>query len=469
MSEKLISGQPSSSVIQQTQNPWETVWLRLGAVVGTGTFVGISIATGVVESFVLLAIVLGTIIAACSELNRVQLVVNSVVQDETQGHSYSYLNSYLSPWLGFIAGYMFVMGGTAAAATAALGLSGYFLDLLELHEPVWIVPTAFVCVILLVVGALKGLNSFPSISRLITLVTLLSLFFFVGVGLKLDFSTKGVNLTQGFTLPPMGSIAAIALLFQATALMFNAFIDYRQIDYRQIDYGQTHPAQADPAQIAQSDGEPRPSPHGFARAILITLLLAMVLDLGVAIAAIGSVGPTVLANAAEANIAPLGVAAHQFGMAGSAEVLAIGAIGALLGVLMPLILKLAWVLVAMARQREVPGMLARLTQRQIPLVALLTVGSAIAGLVLFSNIITLWSFSAFGILIYYTITNLAALQLSPQERLYPRWLTWLNLAICLLLTFCIEWQIWLMGWGLMAIGLIWRGINQWAEEQSGRF
>jgi basic amino acid/polyamine antiporter, APA family len=75
--------------------------------------------------------------------------------------------------------------------------------------------------------------------------------------------------------------------------------------------------------------------------------------------------------------------------------------------------------------------------------------------VLIGNVKTTWSFSAFTVLIYYSITNLSALQLKGEERLYPKWIAWVGLSACLFLAFWVDVQIWLVGLGLIAVGLVW--------------
>ncbi|MBD0311124.1 MAG: amino acid permease, partial [Microcoleus sp. T1-bin1] len=149
------------------------------------------------------------------------------------------------------------------------------------------------------------------------------------------------------------------------------------------------------------------------------------------------------------------------GGSGGAFVLAIGAMTAMLGVLLNLILGLSRVLLAMGRRRDMPRVLARLNQQgTTPHWAVLVVGIAIALLVLLGNVKTTWSFSAFNVLIYYAITNLAALRLPPQERLYPQWVCWLGLGSCLFLAFWVESSIWQVGLGLIVAGLIWHAIRQ---------
>jgi len=104
-----------------------------------------------------------------------------------------------------------------------------------------------------------------------------------------------------------------------------------------------------------------------------------------------------------------------------------------------------------------PRQVARLNHAGTsPSVAVVMMGVAIALLVLSGNVNTTWSFSAFTVLVYYAITNLAALKLKDTERLYSRWLAWVGLAACLFLAFWVDPQIWLAGLGLILIGLLWK-------------
>ena len=59
-------------------------------------------------------------------------------------------------------------------------------------------------------------------------------------------------------------------------------------------------------------------------------------------------------------------------------------------------------------------------------------------------------------LVYYAITNLCAIRMKPEERLYPIWLAYLGLAACLSLAFFVDWKVILAGLGLIFIGLAWR-------------
>jgi APA family basic amino acid/polyamine antiporter len=111
----------------------------------------------------------------------------------------------------------------------------------------------------------------------------------------------------------------------------------------------------------------------------------------------------------------------------------------------------------MGRRGDMPSFLSTLNQSgTTPYWAVLSVGMIITLLVLIGNVKTTWSLGTFGALSRSTIASLAALQLADEERLYPKWMTWLSFLSSVLLIFCVEWQYWLTGIGLIAVGLIWR-------------
>ena len=107
-----------------------------------------------------------------------------------------------------------------------------------------------------------------------------------------------------------------------------------------------------------------------------------------------------------------------------------------------------WRWVAVATCREV---FARVDESGSPRAAVIAAGLAIAVLALIGNVELTWSFSAFTVLIYYAITNLAALRLPKEKQLYSPLFAWGGLAACLCLAFFVEREIWMIGLGLIAV------------------
>src|SRR5690606_7562003 len=87
-----------------------------------------------------------------------------------------------------------------------------------------------------------------------------------------------------------------------------------------------------------------------------------------------------------------------------------------------------------------------------PTRAVWAVGIAIAALVLLGDIRATWSFSAFTVLVYYGLTNLAALRLPKEARRFPRWIAWAGLLSCFGLAFFVDWKVWLAGLALLGLG-----------------
>jgi APA family basic amino acid/polyamine antiporter len=378
-------------------------------------------------------------VAICNGLNSAQLAANHAVSGGTYEYGYKYLNS----WFGFTAGWTFLLAKSASAATAALGFGGYFLNLLGIDTREYLIPLGLTAVIVLTLVVLSGLRRSNITNIAIVSITMTALALFVLGGLPRLASDGIENLTPFFN--PDGD--PIANLLQATALMFVAYTGYGRI-----------------ATMGEEVRDPR---RVIPRAIIAAMILTMVIYMSVAIVGVGAVGKDVLAGTTQTQAAPLEIAARQLNTPLIAQIVAAGAITAMLGVLLNLILGLSRVLLAMGRRRDMPTATARVnTNNSTPYVAVVIIGLGIAVLVLIGNVKTTWSFSAFTVLIYYSITNLAALQLKEEERLYPKWIAWVGLAACLFLAFWVEVEIWLAGLGMIALGLIWHAAAQRLRNQS---
>ena len=149
----------------------------------------------------------------------------------------------------------------------------------------------------------------------------------------------------------------------------------------------------------------------------MTLLVSMATYFLVGLVGVGAVGADTIARATRGQAAPLEFAARQFNRPGLELLLALGATAAMLGVLLNLILGLSRVALAMGRRGDLPPICARLDPRgTAPRAAVLGVAAGIVLLVLTGSVKTTWSFSAFTVLVYYAITNWAALKLTELDR-----------------------------------------------------
>lgn len=411
------------------------VLMGLGSILGTGIFVSIGLAAGVAGPSVVLAVVVAAAVATFNGLSSAQLAASHPVS----GGSYEYGYRYLSPALGFTAGWMFLWAKSASAATAALGFAGYVLADFGASMATGPVSLALVAIVVLTLIVAGGIRRTNHVNTIIVALTLLALIAFVAFGLPSALAGSSRNLDAFFTGGGEGS--GTSGFLHATALMFVAYTGYGRI-----------------ATLGEEIHDPQKS---IPRAIVITLVATAAIYALVAFVAVASAGAGGLSEATKQMAAPLARVARGFDTPGVAWVVAVGAVTAMLGVLLNLLLGLSRVVLAMARRGDMPSVFARVDEkRSSPTAAVFLVGAVIAGLALTGNVKTTWSFSAFTVLVYYAITNLASLRLPAESRLYPRWVAALGLVCCLGLAFWVEVRIWAAGLGIIAIGLVWHRVAQ---------
>lgn len=423
---------PISPQLRRELGTFGAVMMGLGSIIGTGVFVSTGIAAGIAGPAVVLAVLLASVVAIFNGLSSAQLAASHPVS----GGAYEYGYKYLNPTLGFVAGWMFLCAKIASAAAAALTFASYLLSALHTENQLWRMGVALAAVVILTVVILGGIRQSNFVNILMVSITLTSLLYFVWGGLDDVAAYFPHNFTPFFP-PPSAGVSPLRALFHATALMFVAYTGY--------------------GRIATLGEEVRNPERIIPRAIVIALLSTMILYVAVTVTAVGNVGADTFAAITSDTSAPLEAIAANFGVPGAGWLLTIGAMTALLGVLLNLILGLSRVMLAMGRRHDMPIAVARVSKSgRTPEVAVVTVGVLIAALVLTGDIRTTWSFSAFTVLLYYAITNLAAYQLPAEKRRFPRYVAALGLLACLFLAFWVEPPIWIVGSALIVVGLGWR-------------
>jgi APA family basic amino acid/polyamine antiporter len=276
---------------------------------------------------------------------------------------------------------------------------------------------------------LVGIRTSNTANVLVVSITLMALAAFVVAG----FAEFEADRLRPFFA---GGRAGAPGFLEATALLFVAYTGYGRI-----------------ATLGEEVRDPRVT---IPRAIITTLVVTMGLYVVVSAAAVGASGAPALAEAVGGSAAPLEVAAAGFDIGGIDRVVAIGAVTAMAGVLINLVLGLSRVLLAMGRRADVPRRFGRLDPSgSTPTAAVLGVGVIVAGLLLVGDVKTTWEFSAFTVLVYYSITNLAALRIPRGDRMFPKWMAAAGLVACAFLAFWVDPAVWLAGLAMVAVGLVW--------------
>lgn len=382
------------------------VLLGLGSMLGSGVLVSIGLAEDMVGWWVLPAILLAAVVAGCNALSSAQLAASHA----KAGGTYEYGYVFLSPAAGFTAGTMFLLAKSASAATAALAFAAYLDALIGADLP--LVPVALTLVAALTALVLAGLRRANWLNAVIVLLVVAALGVFVALG-SASQTADSSDLTQ--LSPPD--------FFHACALLFVAFTGYGRV-----------------ATMAEEVRDPR---RTIPPAILATIAVTTVLYLGVGHVLTLHTGP--LTEAAT----PLEAASRAFGPEWLAIVISVAAMLAMIGVLLNLILGLSRVLLAMGRRGDAPALFGNLRGGE-PVAAIVCIAVVVGGLCLLGDVRVAWTFSAVTVLVYYAITNAAALRLQGEERLFPRWIAWVGLAGCLGLAAFVPPFYWL--WALFALG-----------------
>jgi basic amino acid/polyamine antiporter, APA family len=398
------------------------VLLGLGSILGTGVFVSLGLAVGVTGSWAVLALCLAAMLAAFNALSSAELAASHPVS----GGTYAYGYRYLGPDFGFGAGLAFLLAKSASAAAAAIGLSGYVLAGLGM-DPALTNLVASVIVVAMNGLVVLGLRRANPVNALLVTVTLLVLIILSAMALLSPAGEQVANPTTPF---------APASFLEATALLFVAFTGYGRI-----------------ATLGEEVRSPR---RTIPRAIILTLLVSTCLYLAILTGGLNVLGAAQFADATTRTAAPLQAVAARLGAPWLSLLVIVAAVTAMAGVLLNLILGLSRVVLAMGREGDLPLRLGQLDRGGQPLAASLCVGAVIAAMAAFGGLALVWSFSAFTVLVYYAITNLAALRLGPAERLYPPIVPALGLVGCLGLSVWLQPLIILTATAILAFALVLR-------------
>jgi APA family basic amino acid/polyamine antiporter len=317
----------------------------------------------------------------------------------------------VGPALGFTAGWLFLLAKTASAASAALGIAEY----LGLGASRAVAVAATVAVTALVI---TGLRRSTAVNTILVTITVIALAVFAGAGIAgaggmaVGMLREGTGLMAGSLLP-------------AVAFLFVAYTGYGRV-----------------ATLGEEVKEPA---RAIPRAVVVTLVAAGLLYMGVELGGRALGGPNWGFVLGLEGFTPATLLENPY-----RRIVTVGAVTAMAGVLLNLVLGISRVWLAMGRRGDMPARLSLLDVNSQPLTATVLSGATIALVCLVGDIRLAWSFSGFTVLLYYGITNLAALKLDRR-----RWTAWAGLATCVLLSFFVTIQVWLAGIGLVLLGLIW--------------
>lgn len=405
------------------------ILLGMGAIIGTGAYVSIALATEIAGSWVLLAILLAALVAACNGLSSAQLAAVHPVSGGTYEYGYQFLNH----WAGFTAGWLFVAAKSASAATAALAFGLYLLP--ALGVPLMLqIPLALGVLLVLMLLVNAGMRRSNRANALIVLVSVSAL---VAFAVHAVSNADSVQQEQVFNFnTSIANSIGWREFFGATALLFVAYTGYGRI-----------------ATLGEEVREPkRTIPVAIVATLVVTTLLYVVIGYALLHTDLFTQG--------------LDTGSRELALVALTEqgwlqtLVLVGAAVALLGVILNLILGVSRVILAMGRRRDLPASMATLnaSNTSSPNSVYAATGVMMV-LALLGDVELAWSLSAFTVLVYYGITNLAALQVAKKARFVPRVVSVLGLVSCFGLVFFIDRYVFLAGCGVIALGLFWHWLR----------
>lgn len=400
----------------------DAVGVGLGAIIGAGLFVVTGVAAGVAGPAMLVGLLIAGAGATCNALSSADLAANF----PRAGGTYEYANRVLNPWLGFAAGWMFLASKLAAGGTVALGFGAYAARLFPSLDPratgVW-------AVVVLVGANLFGIRRTGVLNLVIVAVTLGGLLYFV-------FAVAPAFDAQQFHPFAPGGASSV---LQSAALLFFAYTGYARV-----------------ATLGEEVVNPE---RNIPRAVIWSVGIASVLYLVVCAVSLGAIGAEGMAETS----APLEAATRSARLPGTTLVLVVAGCTAMLGVLLSQVLGISRMMFAMARGRDLPAALSATNAHGIPHWAVLTTGGFLLAVALFGRLEFVAAGASFTILLYYGITNVAALRLPAERRRFPRWVAWAGVLFCTAVAVALSPEVIGSGLAVLALGLL----GRWALRGRG--
>lgn len=379
--------------------------------IGAGIFAALAPAARAAGSGVLVALAVAAVVAYCNATSSARLAALY----PSSGGTYVYGRERLGEFWGYIAGWGFVVGKSASCAAMALTVGMY-------AWPEHAHAVAAAAVLGLTAVNYVGIQKSAWLARIIVAVVVTVLVVVVVVSL---------SYSPGHSVGVSATDVTTAGVLQGAGLLFFAFAGY--------------------ARIATLGEEVRDPARTIPRAISIALALTLVLYASVATALLWALGPSGLAQAS----APIADAARATGRSWLVPVVSATAAVAALGSLLALVLGVSRTTFAMARDRNLPHVLAAVHPRfDVPHRAELMVGVVVAATAATVDIRAAIGFSSFAVLAYYAVTNASALTMSRAEGRPARVVPVVGLVGCLVLAFSLPVSSVAVGAGVLAAGAV---------------
>ncbi|MEM3709227.1 MAG: amino acid permease, partial [Nitrososphaerales archaeon] len=396
--------------------------INIGAIIGAGIFIVTGIVAGLAGSALIISILIAATIAFLTALSFAKLAEWL----PREGSVYDFAYKLVSPTVGFLAGWMWILSNIFTGAAVSLGFAYYFTAIFSNLNVNLI--AAIICITFTALNYF-GIRHSSIVNNFLVLAKLSILIFFFIFGLIF------VNMEN-----------------------FNPFIPFKA----GVFYGAYYIffAYGGFARITVMAEEVKDAKRNVPRAILLSLAISTIIYILVGLTAVGLVGASRLSS----SNSPLTEAISATGSIEAIYIVSTGGLIATATVLLTSILGVSRMVFAMARKKDFPKFLSKLHQKyNTPYYSIWIVGISMVILVLFIDLTRVVAISTFTMLFYYIIANVSALRLKNQERLHSRFLSALGVFTCsalLALTIFVSPDVGTIG----ALGLITGAIYYFARK-----
>jgi APA family basic amino acid/polyamine antiporter len=424
--------------LKRTLGLWGAAGVGIGAIIGTGIFVLIGVASGLAGPAVIFSFLIAGVTALLTGLSAAEL--SSFITEA--GGGYIFTTKAFGRFPGFVVGWMKSFDYIVGASAVSIGFAAYFLYFVNIPQSIgMLVLVGTIWPLILLVLNIRGLKEASSTNNVLVALKIAALSLFIIIaGFFLISHSDYTNYHPFF---PKG----ISGVMSGAAIIFFAFIGFNTI-----------------AIISEEIKDPA---KNVPRAILIAFSICTLLYIGVSIVAVGLLNWSVLGTSSAPLEDALRIATGNFFVL---EFIALSALFATTSVIISSILGGSRALFAMARQHVIPEFFARISAQGIPIFTVLITGIAISAIVFFTNGNLNWlaSIFNFGTLLTFLFINLSLIRLRstmPNAKrlfsvpLYPLTPV-LGVASCILLSVYLNMNAIITGFGWIAIGILAFVINR---------
>ncbi len=336
---------------------WSAIAINVGAIIGGGIFVVTGIVAGYAGSALVVSMIIAGVIAFITAWSFARLTAWQPVE----GGVYEYGRQLVSPYAGFLAGWMWLVANTFTGAAVSLGFA-YYLTAAFPSLPTTVV-AAVMCLVFTALNVVGAKDS-ARVNNILVAIKLTVLAFFVVFGI---FSVNPGNFSPFIPI--------------SNGVLYGTFFIF-------FAYGGF-------ARVSVVAEEVKDAKRNVPRALLLSLGISMVVYVLVGLVAVGLLGPAGLAASSSPLTTAIGVTGNSLAM----QIVSFGGLVATASVLLTAILGVSRMAFSMARRSDLPSALARLHSRFFtPYYAIIATGVLMAVLVLFVDLTSVVAISTFALL-----------------------------------------------------------------------